>query len=353
MTEFRMDYTGAGFLLSAIWVSYAIIQFPGGLLADRFGERAIVLTSTIATLGAIVLIMVSPIFFVFAVATVVLGLGAGLYGTSRVTILSDVYPDNRTTAVSFSQMSGNVGNAVLPVIAGFVAVGFGWRMGFGYLIPLFLLVIVGIAIYVPERTSAAPEDGIGLAYVRNLANAVATRSVIFASLMLFFFMFFYQGITGFLPSYLIEVKGFSQTAAATVFGAFFVTAIVTQLFSGVVADRIGERRAIVLWVLVSLPGLVLLPFVEAAWLVVPVALCCATLLGAIPPSHTYTVQLLPDALQGSGYGLVRTAYIGLAATAPPIVGYIADVGYFRYVFFLFAAVTVSAMMMCLRMPQVD
>lgn len=352
MAEFRIDYTGAGFLLSSLWVSYALMQFPGGLLADRFGEGSIVMASMIATIVAILLIMLSPWFGVFALATVLLGVGAGLYGTSRVTILSDLYPDTRTTAVSFSQAIGNTGNAVLPVAAGFIAAAYGWRMGFGYLIPLYVLVLVGIATYVPRRTSDAPER-INTVYVHNLVRAVANRSVLSAAMMLFLFMFFYQGATGFLPSYLIEVKGFPNTFAATVFGGFFVTAILSQFLSGIVADRFGERRAIVLWSLVGLPGLILLPIVETTWMVIPMTLLGAATLGAIPPLHTYTVQLLPETLQGSGYGLVRTGYIGLGASAPPIVGYLADIGYFSYVFFLFAFVTVSAVGVCLQLPEVD
>ncbi len=353
MAEFQIDYTGAGFLLSAIWIAYASVQFPGGLLADRFGERAIVLTSILSALGAVLLLVLAPAFSVFVLATVLLGLGTGLYGTSRVTILSDVYPDNRTTAVSFSQASGNVGNAVLPVIGGFVAAVFGWRIGFGYLVPAFVLVVGGIVLYLPKRTSAAPEESIGLEYVRNLARVVVDRTVVSAALMLFFLMFFYQGITGFLPSYLIEVKGLSQTAASTVYGVFFLTAIAFQFVSGIVADRFGERRAIVLFVLAGLPWLASLPFVQTRWVVIPIALLGAAVLGSIPPAHTYTVELLPEAFQGSGYGLVRTVYIGLGASAPPVVGFVADIGYFNYVFLLFGTVTVCGAVICLRLPQVD
>ncbi|WP_436348549.1 MFS transporter [Natronorubrum sp. FCH18a] len=352
MAEFRIDYTSAGFLLSTIWITYASVQFPGGFLADRFGERAIVLTSLLAALGAILLIILAPIFAVFVLATVMLGLGTGLFGTSRVTILSDTYPDNRTTAVSFSQATGNLGNAILPVIAGFFAVAFGWRMGFGYLIPVFVLVVLGIMVYLPRRTSAAPDNALGVAYVKDLVQAVFNRTVLFATVMLFFMMFFYQGVTGFLPSYLIEVKGLSQTTASIVFGSFFATAIGFQFLSGLVSDRFGERRAIVLSVLIGLPPILLLPFLWSEWLIIPVAILSSATLGAVPPGHTYTVELMPDTLQGSGYGLVRTGYIGFGAISPPIVGFVADAGYFNFVFFLFAAAVICGALFCIRLPRV-
>lgn len=353
MAEFRINYTDAGFLLSTIWVTYASVQFPGGFLADRCGERAIVLMSLSAALGAILLIILAPLFPVFVLATVLLGFGTGLYGTSRVTILSDIYPENRTTAVSFSQASGNLGNAILPVIAGFLAVSFGWRMGFGYLTLLFALAILGVVIYLPKRTSASPENELGVAYVKDLMTAVLNRTVLSATLMLFFTMVFYQGVTGFLPSYLIEVKGLSQTTVSFVFGSFFVTAIGFQFLSGLVSDRFSERRAIILSILVGLPATLSVPFIWAEWLLIPTTILCAATLGAIPPSHTYTVELLPETLQGSGYGLVRTMYIGFGSIALPVVGLVADIGYFNYVFFLFAATVVCAVLICIRLPHVD
>ncbi len=349
MAEFSLEYTGGGFLLSAIWIAYGLVQFPGGLFADRFGERAVMFVSMLSAVGAVLLMIVAPAFAVFVLATAVLGLGTGLYGTTRVTILSDVYPDNRTTAVSFSQASGNVGNAVLPVVSGVVAVWFGWRAGFGYLLPLFFAVIAGIVVYVPARTSAEPEDGTGLAYIRKLAVAVTNRATFAAALVLFFLMYFYQAVTGFLPSYLIEIKGFSQAAASVLYGSFFVAAIVFQFFSGITADRVGELRAITLFSLLGLVSVLSLPFAQAHPVIVPLVLGCAAVLGAIPPAHTYAVGLLPEEIQGSGYGLIRTGYIGLAAISLPLVGFVADAGYFNYVFLLFGAIVICAAAVAVRL----
>ena len=70
-------------------------------------------------------------------------------------------------------------------------------------------------------------------------------------------------------------------------------------------------------------------------------LMAAGVLGAFPPSHTYAVDLIPDALQGSGYGLIRTVYIGGAAGAPPVVGWLADSGQFDLAITLLGATTRS------------
>lgn len=355
MGSFGVGYTGGGFLLSALWVAYAFMQFPGGLAADWIGEKRVILGSVGTALVAILAVVVAPTYGIFVAATVLLGLGAGLYGTSRVTIVTDVFPENKTTAVSFTQAAGNVGTAVLPVVAGGIAVAFGWRFGFGYLVPLFVLVIAGIVAFVPRRTSAEPEAGTGLnrAFLGDLRGAVLNRDVILITLLQLSLMTYYQGMTGFLPTYLIDVKGFPQTFASTVFGVFFVTAIAMQFVSGLVADRYGQRRAIVLFVLIAFPAAVALPVLDSRPAVIGATLMAAGVLGAFPPSHTYAVDLIPDALQGSGYGLIRTVYIGGAAAAPPVVGLLADSGRFDLAITLLGATTLLVVGLCVILPDLN
>jgi MFS family permease len=351
--EFGVGYTGGGFLLSALWVAYALMQFPGGVAADLVGEKRVILGSVGTVLAAILAVVGAPTYGVFVASTVLLGLGAGLYGTSRVTIVTDVFPENKTTAVSFTQAAGNVGTAVLPVLAGGIAVAFGWRLGFGYLVPLFVLVIVGIVAFVPRRTSAEPDAGEGLnrAFLEDLRGAVLNRNVLLITLLQLSLMTYYQGITGFLPTYLIDVKGLSQTLASTVFGAFFVTAIGMQFVSGLVADRYGQRRTIVLFVLIAFPAAVALPVLDSQPAVIGATLLAAGVLGAFPPSHTYAVDLIPDALQGSGYGMIRTLYIGAAAGAPPVVGWLADGGRFDLAITLLGTTTLLVVGLCVILPD--
>lgn len=351
MSEFEIQFTGAGVLLSALWVAYALMQFPGGLLADRFGEQCILLASLVGATSAVALILVAPVFWLFVGATVLLGAGTGLYGPSRVTVLSDVFPDHRNTAVSFSQAAGNAGNAVLPIAAGIISVSLGWRYGFGYFIPAFLLVIVGVVRYVPSRTSAPPENVSGKAYLHDLLRTLDNRTVLYAAGIMFCILFYYQGITGFLPTYLIEIKRLQESVVAAVYGGFFAVAIGLQFFAGIVADRYDERTAIVVFVVPGVVGAVGLPFAGSDWAAIGMVLLSASILGAVPPANTNIVLQLPESLQGSGYGLLRSLYIGLGAAAPPLVGYLGDAGAFDAGIFLLGVVALGSVGGCYKLTR--
>ncbi|MEF8841496.1 MAG: MFS transporter [Haloarculaceae archaeon] len=339
--EFGVDNATAGLFVGTLWTTYALLQFPGGALADAVGERLVLSASVVLTLGAVGAIVLAGTLELFVLATVLLGLGTGLYGTTRLTVISAVYDRMETTAISLSQAAGNVGNVVLSAGAGVVSVYLGWRWGFGYLLPVLLLSAVGLWVVVPRRASSATDDEPFRETMGKVATAVRTSRVLAVTVLLSLNMFLYQSVTGFLPTYLVAEKGVDPGTAATLFGLFFASAIGLQFLSGVVADRLGNRVAIAAFVGSSVPAFALLTVVESFPALVAVVLLLSCLLGAMPPINAAGLGALPAEIRGSGFGLLRTGYIAFGAAGPPSVGLLADAGRFDGAFLLLGAVALS------------
>jgi MFS family permease len=145
-------------------------------------------------------------------------------------------------------------------------------------------------------------------------------------------------VTGFLPTYLVAEKGLEPEVAATLYSLFFAAAIGVQFLSGVIADRRGNPIAIALFVGISVPAFVLLTVVESFVSLVVVVVLLSCLLGAFPPVNAAGVRSLPEEIQGSGFGLLRTCYIAFGAAGPPIVGLLADAGRFNTAFLFLGGV---------------
>ena len=45
--EFDIDLTTQGFILSSFFLTYALMQIPGGMLADRFKPRIVIAAATL------------------------------------------------------------------------------------------------------------------------------------------------------------------------------------------------------------------------------------------------------------------------------------------------------------------
>jgi MFS family permease len=339
--EFGVGNATAGVFVGVLWTTYALLQFPGGVLADAAGERLVLAGSVALTVVAVGAIVLSGTLELFVLATVLLGLGTGLYGTTRLTVISAVYDRMETTAISVSQAAGNVGNVALSAGAGVVSVYLGWRWGFGYLLPGLLLSAVGLWVFVPRRASPTTDGEPFRETMGRVATAIRTPRVLAVTVLLSLNMFLYQSVTGFLPTYLVAEKGIDPGTAATLFGLFFASAIGLQFLSGVVADRYGNRVAIAAFVGVSVPAFALLTVVEAFPALVAVVLLLSCLLGAMPPVNAAGVGALPAEIRGSGFGLLRTCYIAFGAVGPPTVGLLADAGQFDGAFLLLGGVALG------------
>ncbi|MFB6312297.1 MAG: nitrate/nitrite transporter, partial [Salinirussus sp.] len=330
--EFGLDAAASGLLLSALWATYAVLQFPGGVVADIAGERVVLSASLAGTAVAVAAIVVAPTLTLFVIATIGLGVTTGFYGTTRLTILAATFDRMQTTAISVSQAAGNVGNVLLAAGAGVVSVAFGWRWGFGYVLPGMIVLAIGLPFVIPAR-SADSADGSSITSTMRTVLATVRRPRVLAVFgLLTGAMFLYQSVTGFLPTYLVVAKGLEPGTAAGLFSVFLATAIGVQFLAGILADRRGNAVAIGILLGAALPAFVLLATVETLPGIIVAVVLASTVLGAMPPVNAAGVGALPEAVRGSGFGLLRTGYIVIGATGPPIVGLFADAGRFDLAF---------------------
>lgn len=352
-SEFAVGYSVSGILVSILWLAYALLQFPGGLVADWLNERIVLVLSVTLTVVAVIAIIWSATLLLFVLATIILGIGTGFYGTSRVTVLSAIYTERDTTAISICQAAGNFGNMILPMTAGFISVYAGWRWGFGAVLPFLTLTAIGLWLFIPKRTSSNEETESLAVTLKKVAGEITNTRVVVVTGVLFLTMFIYQSVTGFLPTYLAEIKGVSASTAAIMFGLFFASAIGVQFISGLISDRYNRRLAIGVFMGLSVPAFVALTLVEGFLVLWGVVILLSCVLGGFPPAHAYAVRALPSEIQGSGYGLLRTLYIAFGALGPLSIGILADSGLFNEGFLALGGVALFTSAISLLLPSIN
>ncbi len=145
--DFSLDYTQAGFAVSAFTISYGVSHIPAGWLADRIGSRILLLTgiSGVALFG--LLVGFSNTFILMIIFLILLGAaGGGYHPASAPLISTSVEPKNRGRALGLHQIGGAGSYFLTPIIAVAIASAVGWRGSFiAISIPT---IIFGIVLYV-------------------------------------------------------------------------------------------------------------------------------------------------------------------------------------------------------------
>jgi POT family proton-dependent oligopeptide transporter len=123
---------------TAIYGLYTAAVFmaalPGGWIADRLigAQRAVLAGGALMTLGNLMLALPGPPELFFAGLTVII-LGVGLLKPNISTLVAELYPEGgarRDAGFTIFYMGINLGAFIGPLIAGWLALRYGWRIGF-------------------------------------------------------------------------------------------------------------------------------------------------------------------------------------------------------------------------------
>jgi MFS family permease len=309
-------------------------------------------TSVFIVSVALVFVVTAPTAVLLFAATGLIGVGQSLYPIARITILKELYPDRVGSALGVTMASGDLGQTLLPPVAGALVVVFAWQAGLGFVIPL--LVIAGISMWfvLPVQTSKGnAADSFTVDTVRYVLRELSQPDTGLMTFIIFLYLFIWQSFTTFYPTYLVEVKGLSSSMASFVFSLYFAAGVVVKPLSGLAYDQVGLRRSLILILVTPFIGFVLLTVVEGFWSLAVVTVLVSTILGSGAITQSHLANSLSDDMRGTGLGVIRTITATLGATGPVLFGIVAERGYFSEGYTVLAILVLTLVVFSFHLPR--
>ncbi|MFW5918139.1 MAG: MFS transporter [Haloferacaceae archaeon] len=334
---FAVTNTAIGMALTGMWLTYALAQFPSGVLGDRFGERRVILAAVGLTALASALLAIAPSFPLFVVFTVCLGAGAGLHFSVATTLLTKSFR-NTGTAIGLHNSGAPLAGLLAPVAAAYVGAQFGWRPAIALGVLVALPVFAAFAWHVEPTEPERPEQPIAERFrLDPMLELLGRRSIRFTVAMSVLGAFAWQSTASFLPTFLIDYHGYSQTFAGVVFSAYSIVHGITQPLLGRLSDQFGRDVVIAGCMALGVGGYAL--FVSAETIV-----AVGAAVALVGTAMSWSAAMLPrfmdhlsDEERGAGFGLVRTTYMVLGSLGSVVTGAVADVWGWAAAFVLLSA----------------
>ncbi|MCU4753112.1 MFS transporter [Halobacteria archaeon AArc-curdl1] len=350
---YDIDLTTAGFLVAGLWVVYGLGQLPAGLLSDRIGEGRVMVLSTLAAGGAVLFVVYAQTTIGLFLGTMLVGLGTSLFGTARFTAMNDIFPDNVGVANGVADAAADGGQALLPVIAGFVTAWLGWQYGLGFTVPLLVVAAVVLWMVLPPRTGpeASTDDLVTLEGFRSVLRTLHHPALLYGGIVFTALTAVWMVFMAFYPTYLIEENGLTAARAGLLYGLYFGLGVAIKPLTGVLYDSYGVRRPLFGIMALSAVALVLVPLVQGFAPLVLVTIAASSILAYNPVIISHLTNALPDDIQGSGLGVIRTIAITIGGASPTLFGAIADRGFFDHVFFLLGGLLLVMLVPLFRIPD--
>lgn len=324
VSAFEVSNGVVGLALSGMWLAYGLAQYPSGVLADRYGERRIILVAVGGTTIAAVVVSATPIFAVFFLTTVVLGAVAGLHYSVATTLLARTY-DNVGTAIGVHNTGATIAGLLAPVSVAWIAVRLGWRVAIAVValvgLPATALFAWKIRSTEARRPKRPLRESIRLDVLREL---LSRPPIVFTLAVAIVGEFAWQGAASFLPTFLIAHHQYSTTVAGGLFSLYFVAQGIAQVGVGAASDRLGRDPALAGCMLAGAAGFITLVGTTGLLSVV----VGVSLVGV---AMSFGAALMPRFLReftaeerNAGFGLVRTIYMIVASLGSVVVGLLAD-----------------------------
>ncbi len=325
--EFALSLAEVGLLKTAYSGVMAGLQVPASMLAHRFGERILLALGTaVAALGYLLAGWAGG-FFGLAACLAIGGTGSSVQHPVGSSITARAYQGaGLRTALGTYNFSGDLGKMLFPAATAWLIATWSWRpattaiAAAGFVTAIILLRLLPASI--DHNASAAGAEA-GAAVVPALPESIGRRAFAALTCIGILDSATRMGFLILLP-FLLTAKGASLPTIGTSLTLVFAGGAAGKFVCGVIAERLGIIRTVVLTECATALGIVaLLPSSLAVAPFVLPALGVA-LNGTSSVLYGTVAELVPAERRARAFGVFYTCTIGAGAISPSIYGSVSD-----------------------------
>ncbi|AZN39878.1 MFS transporter [Paenibacillus albus] len=274
----------------------------------------------------------APGFLLVLLAVVFVGLGSAIFHPEGSRVVYFAAGGRRGLAQSIYQVGGNVGSALAPLMTIFIFVPLGQPGAiWGTLLAASAIVILLRVVPwyreqleqhgKPVKRAAAKASG--SVAVRQLSRSTVTMALGILILLVFARSWYMSGISTFYQFFAENKYNLSVQEAQVPIFLFLAAGVLGTFFGGVMADRIGRKRMIVLSMAFASPFAIILPHLPLGW-IYPIAFILGfIMLSGYSVSVVYSQELLPGKV-GMASGLITGLAFGMGALGAVVLGKLAE-----------------------------
>lgn len=245
-----MGWSRTGISIAALltWLCMGLGSFLWGTLSDRLGTRTVLLLGGgLLGLGLVTASRASTIGQFQILFGLMVGLASGSFYSPLTATTTRWFTEHRSLAVALVSAGIGLGSSTIGPLARYLISGYDWRTAMFVIGNVAWLLIIPAALLVrePPGVSAAGVPGMTGADGLELTVGQALRTPQFAAIALTHFACCaaHSGPIFHMVTHAID-RGVTAMAAVTVLSVAGVASLGGKIICGLVADRVGAKRTL-------------------------------------------------------------------------------------------------------------
>lgn len=264
-------------------ITLALVQFPGGYLADKYGRKWLISTMTFGIGIAFIFYALAPTWETILVGAIIMNLCL-IYQPALLAMIADSIPsEKRGMGYSIITLIYSVSSTPGPIMAGILYLSFGLVNGMriAYVITVaFYLAAATLRLKLKE-TIAEPKKINRQELLRSYPTSIkesahawktVPRSTFFLFVANLVFMLALALIQPYLVVYVVQELKIDEFQWSLVLFLLFMIMIALAIPSGKLIDKVGRKIPLLLSLLVMIPSIALLIYGDFSRLLIALPL---------------------------------------------------------------------------------
>ena len=324
LEEFNLPLEAAGIILTISFIIASIMLLFTGIVADRFG-RGPILSLYLAVSALLVGFqgLAGGIVMLTIFRALGFGFSTGLSPVTNAYVVENVKPRMRGMAMGVLQCGYPLGWFIASLFAAPLLADYGWR---AMCFAAFLVVpLAGLFHWLLRDTPGiilAGTDSPIKGKVRVLFSAPYRKSSLASIATYFAFGGAYAGSAFYFPTFFAEVRGYSQSDAASLVGMSNFIGIGGYLSAAFVGEYLLTRRSVfIIWALGGTIALIgLLWFSESRTAdTIWYGLTAALFYGSLAVLPVLIAEIFPEEVRASALSVCASAPLSLGFAVFPLI----------------------------------
>lgn len=318
--ELGLSTTQMGNLVSAKYLAFITVPLALGGFADKYGKKIIlVLFGLCFSLGAFAIIMSSGFLLVLA-GVFLMGAGYAMCESVGTAALADMYGEEASRYINWSQSCFSIGALLSPVMGQFMGdvMGLNWRVFYHILMYSYVLLALWATRMTFPKPPKAEVDSVQQTTVANRMDVSTKKKVIYLAVAMTLYAGMESGIAYFIGTHMTHVLG-TESYNSLGLSLFWLLMIPSRYLVGIVKrsprkmlilSYIGSAAFILMVVLMTSRNALLLGYAFMGFCFAPIWPLIMGEAGNLDPANSSRIAGTMTACCGLG-GMVSPTVFGV------------------------------------------
>lgn len=243
-SDFSVNDTEIGLMLTVSSMGYLIFTYIGGILCEKIGQKKVFISGFIAIIISLSGLWATKSYIILLCCMFIMNIGLALISIAINTIIPVLFISFQAVLMNLTHFCYGLGSTVVQRLSGVLLFnGVAWRTIYLGEAILFLLVLIFfLPVKIPNTHKIKANNG----EQTKTSHLLKNKLVYFYMIGLGFYVFAEMGTASWFVNFIEKTYAYDKSRSSFYLALFFGLLTVGRLIGGFIAEKVGYLKLVLI-----------------------------------------------------------------------------------------------------------